>query len=290
MKNRKRNLIIIISFSIIIGFVLLISTISGAKYYSEKYYPTTVSSDKFYFTVDLLGNTNLPSDLNKTYHLYGGDAKNIKFNVVNYFDDLRITSSDITFDVALSGSAKDLSSVVVEKTTLSKDNKDESLVALNILEGYKNLDEVVVTITSNAPFKKVFNITFVLHSYNEIVECKINDNDKSLYAEVVVSANILIDEYSLIIDYSDINDSANMLQADMNNSYLKDGKNTNIPTGDYLTSVTITKVINAGESITINMYKKVTSLDYSTLDITLTSEEVAGKLIYKVYLKEKVGD
>ena len=34
------------------------------------------------------------------------------------------------------------------------------------------------------------------------------------------------------------------------------------------------------------MYKKVTSLDYSTLDITLTSEEVEGKLIYKVYLKE----
>ena len=238
----------------------------------------------------MLGNTNLPSDLNKTYHLYGGDAKNIKFNVVNYFDDLRITSSDITFDVALSGSAKDLSSVVVEKTTLSKNNKDESLVTLNILEGYKNLDEVVVTITSNAPFKKVFNITFVLHSYNEIVECKIIDNDKSLYAEVVISANILIDEYSLIIDYSDINDSANMLQADMNNSYLKDGKNTNIPTGEYLTSITITKVINAGESFAINMYKKVTSLDYSTLDITLTSEEVAGKLIYKVYLKEKVGD
>ena len=290
MKNRKRNLIIIISFSIIIGFVLLISTISVAKYYSEKYYPTTVSSDKFYFTVDLLGNTNLPSDLNKTYHLYGGDAKNIKFNVVNYFDDLRITSSDITFDVALSGSAKDLSSVVVEKTTLSKNSKDESLVTLNILEGYKNLDEVVVTITSNAPFKKVFNITFVLHSYNEIVECKIIDNDKSLYAEVIISANILIDEYSLIIDYSDINDSANMLQADMNNSYLKDDKNTNIPTGEYLTSITITKVINAGESFAINMYKKVTSLDYSTLDITLTSEEVAGKLIYKVYLKEKVGD
>ena len=289
-KMNLKSKVMIICFSFIAFVLLLVSGISTAKYYNEKYYPSVVASENFYFTIDLLGNTNTDDSLVKTYHLYGGDSKSIDFNIQNYFDELRITSNDVLFNISIEGSEASRATLTCSKNTLSKNTLDKAQCHLEISEGYANLGEVHVVIKSTSPYVKTMKLIFVLHSYAEVVECTINDSDSSLYAEVVISSNIYIDDKHLSIDYSSINATENILRVDMTNPYVKDDANTNNPGDSFLKKIVITSEINPGQSVSINFYKKDISVDYSSLHIELTSTIVDGNIYYVVTLTESGGE
>lgn len=285
----------IITGSIIISLLLIIVSISLAKYYSEKEYGTNVSSDKFYFTIDLMGDTNTLLSLEKIYHLYGGDSKEISFNIQNFFDELRYTNDDITYNVHLEGSYKDSSVINTTSLTPTKLEKGKCTLdtyTLSISEGYNDLDEVIVVATSTKPYAKTLRLKFVLHSYTENFSVDIIDDVNSVYAEVVISSNIYIDAYSIIIDYSTINKTSNMLKADMTNIYLIDGLGTNNPKAgvDYLQEVKITSSIYAGDALSILMFKKDISKNYSLCNIEIMTYVENEKTIYKISIKEKVGE
>ena len=80
----KKRIVLFIVIVLTI-FTVSISVVSLAKYYSERKMSSEIISDKFYFTVDLLGNTNDSEDLTKTYHLYGGDEKDISCIIICCF-------------------------------------------------------------------------------------------------------------------------------------------------------------------------------------------------------------
>ena len=46
-----------------------------------------VSAKAFYFTLDMLGDTQEEVDLIRNFELYGGNEKKLTFYVQNYFDD-----------------------------------------------------------------------------------------------------------------------------------------------------------------------------------------------------------
>ena len=288
MKNKK---VFILILALCLGScLLLISTISLSKYYSNRPFISTVGSDKFYFTVDLLGDTNLGDDLSKTYDLYGGDSKNISFFVRNYFDSLRITGSNVSYTVSLDGSAKTSASLNISSGSLTGSTLDQDEIKLSITEEYSNLDTVEVVVTSTSPYVKTMRVIFVLHKYAEVVECHLNDSSGSMIAELSIKANVLVKAKSMTIDFSTINSSSNALKIDSTNAYLLDSENTNDPGTGWLKLVVLTLDIDAGESLTINFFKEDISKNYSTLTLELTSTVVMGNVQYLLTMTEGSGE
>lgn len=275
MKKKK-----ILYFSLmILALVLVALSPVYAKYIKEQESKITVTSDNFYFTVDLLGDTIEPSSLQKTFNLYGGDTKTINFKIQNYFDDFRITQLDTKYTVSLEvelpgGSSYDENLVELTRTgddTFTKSVKCVDECTLNIPNGYSNNTKVIVTVSSVAPYSKVMTVIFNLKTFDSECGFYITDAKDSLYAELVITTNVNIPAGKLIIDFSDINAISNAIQIDMTNIYLLDNIDgvlkqiTNkIPDGqEYLKKVTNTLNINAGEAITIKFFKSDITKNYT---------------------------
>lgn len=290
---KKRSLIFLIVLVICLVMVCILPVI--AKYVKEKSSEVNITSDNFYFTVDLLGDTNTEASLKKTYSFYGGDTKEVTFNIQNYFDEFRITSSDVKYNVSYevklpTGSLYDVSNVSVNVNgtgTLSKGGKSFDECTLRALEGYDNGTEIVISISSTAPYKKTMVITFILMTFESEGNYYIIDSKDSLYAELFITTNVPIPVGALIIDFSDINNSSNLLQVDMTNIYLIDEANVlnQIEPGEsYLKCVTNTIAINTGEAISIKFFKKDISKDYSLASTKLNGVVEGIEKVYKIIL------
>lgn len=274
---KKRNLIILIVT--LIAFVALITSPMLAKYLREENRNVGVNAEKFYFTVDLLGDTVIDTQLSKSFDLYGGDDKQLSFNVQNYFDDFRITESNVKYNVSYqvvlpTGSAYDTSKVTLTNAgdkTLTGNTKSSLKYDLSILDGYDNGTKVVVTIKSTVPYVKEMTLTFVLNTFSSEYSYYIIDSVNSLYAELIITTNINIPVKGLIIDFSQVNTTSAVLQIDASNTYLLDKKDGNlvletnkVPDGQsFLTSVTNTIAINAGEAVSFKFFKSDITKNYS---------------------------
>lgn len=274
---KKRNLIILIVT--LIAFVALITSPMLAKYLREEDRNVGVNAEKFYFTVDLLGDTVIDTQLSKSFDLYGGDDKQLSFNVQNYFDDFRITESNVKYNVSYqvvlpTGSTYDTSKVTLTNAgdkTLTGNTKSSLKYDLSILDGYDNGTKVVVTIKSTVPYVKEMTLTFVLNTFSSEYSYYIIDSVNSLYAELIITTNINIPVKGLIIDFSQVNTTSAVLQIDASNTYLLDKKDGNlvletnkVPDGQsFLTSVTNTIAINAGEAVSFKFFKSDITKNYS---------------------------
>lgn len=289
MKKKK----IIIALSILLLLVLMISTPIMAKYIISKQTQISITSDKFYFTTDLLGDTYIGDSLSKTYNLYGGDDKEVSFQVQNYYDDFRITGSDVKYDISYevilpTGSTYDKSNVslkvddtLVNQTnglkniTLTKNSKSSDKITLNVGKGtagneYSDKTTVVVTVESTSPYSKKMTLTFVFNTFESEFSYYIVDSVNSLYAELFVLSNVDIDVKKLKIDLSNVNSSSDVLLSDYTNTYLiTDGV---VPSYQSSKEVYNTVKINAGEAIAIKFFKTDISKDYSINEIKANSE------------------
>ncbi|MBQ8403178.1 MAG: hypothetical protein IJX55_01980 [Clostridia bacterium] len=277
---------------IITALALVVFLFAGvaAKYVSEREIDDNkVTPSNFYFTVDLLGDTNTESSLSKTFDLYGGDAKEIKFNVQNYFDSSRITSEAIkyTVEVVDSGSTYDKCSLSDANGTLGEDELilnggevNHKPISLNIQEEYANNDTVVVKVKSTAPYEKEMTLTFVLHTYESPAKYRIEDSADSAVASLIIMTEEDISKGNLTVDWSNISD----LRVDTTNMYVLD-ENLKLPTNSgnvtdadgYLTKIKITKELKAGQSILIYFFKTDITKDYSVGD-TKVEKNVDGKI------------
>lgn len=96
--------------------VLLVAVVVMAKYL-RSFRPVSgiMTSDKFYFTTDLMGDSTMVDSSGEnpgngyvyenvqegTWNLYGGGAHEITFELRNYYDDLRITQGQISYTVSV---------------------------------------------------------------------------------------------------------------------------------------------------------------------------------------------
>lgn len=292
----KRKLIIIFSLTLFICVSLIVGR-SIAKYIKERDFDGTITTDKFYFTLNLLGDTNINSDLSKTYHLYGGDSKSVEFKIQNFFDSLRYNESEIEYNVQLveTGSGNfatfKINNQNITSGKLAAGSNKFDTCNVVISEGYQNNHQVKFIVSSTKPYTKKLELIFELHTYEADLNVDIIDNSKSMYAELLIECNVNVSEKAVIIDYSNINATSNALQLDMTNSYILDSDlslTTNaIKNGEsYLKGFTVTRGFVVGESVSILLFKTDISKNYSNCDIEIVSTTVDGKTIYNVTIVE----
>ena len=288
-----KKFIYILSILFISCLVIIIS-LSFSKYFSSKSTGTIVNPEKYYFTIDLLGDTNTSESLNKEYDLYGGDSKSIPFVIKNYFDELRISPSNINYFVSIEEGNEFANVNLTGDGILNGGILDSENCLVLINAGYSNDTRITVKISSTSPYTKTMRITFILHTYESNVQALINDSDKSLTAELVISTNVNIENKCLIIDYSNINKTTNNLQVDLTNYYLLDDGSqiiTNkLNVGEsFLKSVTLTKSLHSGEALSILFFKSNISIDYSSLTISISSTIIDENVVYTIKLSESGG-
>lgn len=272
--------------AIIIALLLCLVVGIGARYvYVTSTKPVTqISALDFYFTVDLLGDTNELSDLEKDIHLYGGNAKTVSFNVQNYFDELRINAKEIKYTVDVS---TDLDSYD-GKWTITSAPSDKTMTAgtaetdtytLSLPTGYEQQGKptvVTATVKSSTPYTKEMKLNFLLHSTDAPVTYRVVDNPGDAYAKLIVMVSENIDAGKIKVDWSNVNAQANILQIDTTSPQILDGtialSGVNDPanqTSGYLSQVTTTKALGKGSSMQIYFFKSNPALDYSKPDTQL---------------------
>lgn len=276
MKNKIVKYATIVMVSIISIVAISTFTVVLAKYIRTRDYTINFESGKFYFTVDLLGDTNDIESLTGEYDLYGGDEKEIIFNVQNFFDELRINKDNIKYNISYeitnpAGKSYDLAQlknsdgnvITTEERTLIGDTKSFNKYTLTLPEGYANGTVVTVTISSVTPYTKTMKLVFNLHNYEHLIGYYVNDSsgDIAILAELFITFNLNVDVSvnEIIIDWSSINATSNVIQLDESNpdvTPIDDG-------GEYYSKAKINRDVTAGESITIYFFKTDTTKNYS---------------------------
>lgn len=287
---KKNKLVIIL---VIVAFLTIATSLFVplyAKYIKEKQKNVGITSEEFYFTVDLLGDTYTEADTYKKFTLAGGDEKNQEILVQNYFDDYRVNAVDTIYRVTMevtvpTGSSYDKNSVTLSMDTsidhtLTGGTKNYHSWKLTIPTGYDNGTIVKLIISSVSPYSKSLTIEFECLTYDKEYSYKVIDEAGSPYATLIVKTNVNIAVGKLTIDFSAINSSSNILQIDTTNDYVVDlvagvpTLNTNkIPAGEtYLKSVVNTIQINAGEAIEILFLKSVPTNNYTMTEVFADSD------------------
>lgn len=224
--HRKRTILVLA-----VILILSVTVVVMAKYL-RSFEPVSgiMTSDKFYFTTDLLGDSTMVDSSGDnpgsgyvyenvqegTWNLYGGGAHEITFELRNYYDDLRITQGQISYTVSVeaktpadeSGSSNPVSglatvsdnSVDPAGTEISGDlegtgseEKAVQKITLSIADEqtvpYDDGTEVIVTIQSTSPYKKIMKLHFLLYQVDTYLSYEIQDSVGSPYAELILMAN-----------------------------------------------------------------------------------------------------
>lgn len=283
--NTKRKTILIVSVVIV---VLVICTIGGltAKYiYDNIGKDTQVVARDFYFTVDLLGDTNELSDLETDIHLFGGGDKTVPFTVKSYFDDLRINNKDITYTATIecdNGSYNKATFTTKPSDFVMTANvKADDAYVISMPAGYERAGKtttVTAVIKSSAPYEKEMRLNFVLHADDAPMTYRVEDNAGDAFATLIVMANEDVAANKITVDWSTVNNGANNLQVDTTSPQVLDNTvklTTNTPGSSYLTGITTTRALKKGESIQIYFFKADPSVSYSKPD-TQVSANASG--------------
>ena len=263
-----------------------------AKYIYEKATQTSqITADKFYFTVDLLGDTKMVSSAGDegttysfgekstqgTWYLYGASKHDIQINVQNYFDELRITKQDIAYTGSISAKDPDGNEIASVDNLLLKngdttfasgilqtgDTKKSQTLTASIPShtdwSYKDGTTVTVTIKSTSPYKKTMTMKFILYATDTTMKYQINDSAGSPYAELILMTNVDVNIKPYLVWSTELEiDNTNPLTFyyDSNNKIVQqDGmENRNMQ---------ISQALKTGRSETIYFFKNDTSKNYA---------------------------
>lgn len=249
MKNKKKKIIII---SIILLLIIPLSV--AAKYIYNSLYEHYLTTKGFYFYSDFL---DISTKEYKLDNWSGSENYNISFNLYNYQNDLKYTSSNIEYNISYECSSNVSCSTDLynNQGVLSGEGKNYSRVNL-VIEPTEPLhagDEVSVLVkaSTNNIFRKELKAKYII-TVNDI-DYNIVDNAKSMYAILnIVNSSDKEKSVTLNFDNSIVNiDTSNKLVVN-GTSYNRD---------EYLKSVTI-KLSPLSDN-SIYFYKKNVDNDYS---------------------------
>lgn len=286
LSNRSKIILILA------GAALMLVGGLAARYFWQSWSEyAAVTSEPFYFTADLLGDTEMTANeenlysLNSpsgTWHLYGGGEHKVDFTIQNYYDNLRITQNEIKYTVTVKNEDGIEASLVNEDGTsypipleltlvqLSSDGKtyekaDQKLY-LKIPAGYTEEKTVTVEITSTKPYKKTLELNFVVHPAGTGLIYEVVDSINSPYAELIirndtdkeVQPTIKWDETSLSID------NTNEL------TFKYDGTAFTQQPGMEGKKMTVSRALKPNESVSIYFFKSE-SKNYAIANTTVNT-------------------
>lgn len=282
---------------ILAGAALMLVGGLEARYFWQSWSEyAAVTSEPFYFTADLLGDTemtagatteteNLYSMANPsgTWHLYGGGEHKVDFTIQNYYDDLRVTQNVIEYTVTVNGidgvtviDAKDNTalpegSLTLGTSTASADGKEsytkaEQKLSLTIPAGYTEEKTVTVVITSTKPYKKTLTLNFKVYPASKGLIYEVVDSVNSPYAELIIR-NDTVEDIAPTIDWS-----GTSLSIDNTNELTfkyADGAFTQ-QAGIENKVMQISRNLNIGESVSIYFFKSE-SKNYAIANTTVNT-------------------
>ena len=276
----------------LLTFIIISITFAGitfSKYFSDRNLGNQqIEANDFYFTLDILGDSDFHQHTYKSYDLYGDSEKSVNFKVQNYYDSLRITKANFNYDVkveVLNDSTYQpvLTSSSTNNKSFVKDVKEAESYTLTLPSGFNNNTSVKVVVSSTLPYEKKLSITFNLFVHESAVTYKIEDTSGSPFASLLIYCNEDINKKDILIDWSSINLSSNVFQIDMTNSYIVDGNKfeTNIVDSSigYLVKAYNTLNIKQGEVIEILFFKADSSINYSISETSSAFEDGVFKII-----------
>ncbi len=187
--------------------------------------PGQITSEYFYFTADILGDTKMVAEdgsseeiysfneksTEGTWYLYGGSEHSIDIKVQNYYDELRITKEKISFTAELNvedADGKTIETKSAGPTITRKDSADSSsgtyeltgdqeaseilnlTIPSNSSWAYPENMVLTVKITSTAPYEKTLTLHFVLYAKEAALRYEVKDSVGSPYAELVIMTNV----------------------------------------------------------------------------------------------------
>lgn len=279
-KHKRKTRIVPIVGVLVLVFCVCFGVF--AKYMQNNKYDNTVLAEDFYFTVDLLGDTNTVQSLERTVDLYGGGEHELSFTVQNFFDEKRVNGTAIEYTVKIDTenstySGASLGAYDASYTLAAGPDEASKEFVLTIPAGYKEGDRVIVTVASSAPYEKTMTLTFLLHRFTADVSYRVIDQAGSSTASLIIMTNVEVEKGKLFLDWSGAQTRGgvfqaeeNILQIDTTNLYILDEidgvlqfETNKIPEGGYLKTATVTRSLKPGESILIYFFKIDPQADYS---------------------------
>lgn len=287
--NNKRR---VTPMMVVIALVLTLSLVVGIGaryiYIRSTTRLTQVSALDFYFTVDVLGDTNELTELEKDIYLFGGNTQTATFSVLNYFDELRTNSKAIDYTVKVEDDNANYDSYTLtsgaESTPLAPSytfteggTKQSNDFTLTMNAGYTKTTKVTVTVKSSSPYVKEMKLNFILSRNDAPMKYRVDDKAGNNYATLIIMANEAIAADKIQVSWSDVNATENKLQLDTTSPHVLDG--TVIPAANkpasngYISTITTTRAIKANESIQIYLFKADPNEDYSVPDTNVAPDD-----------------
>ncbi len=269
-----------------------------ANYYQKTNHPGgIVASEPFYFTVDMLGD----SETEGNWTLSGGVTQTIDFAVTNFYDKWRENSAETVYQIELKVVGNEAAAEQPYLTYRGSDTRPTQNAnltvaggelenyTLTIPEGYCNGAEVTVTVRSYEPYEKTLTLHFSLINYDHAVAWRVEDTAGGSMMSIYLKANISdIDPQKLCLNWEAIN-APDLVrwEVDLGNPYLIEDdlgnfsavndavEGVNAERADdtqiYLYKVTVTQTLLHNNEIRIDIIKHDKDINY--LDLL---EEVSG--------------
>lgn len=233
--------------------IVLLTSVSFAKYISEKKNTTLVEAGTYYFESDILSNDATI----KSYVLQEGEDT-ISVILKNNIDDLRYAEVDVFYNVTItdvSGNAvtdKSGNTVSAKAGKLLKDKIDTNVVTFTNLK--TGIYRVVAT--STAPYEKELKANFTLQEKNEEIEYSIRDSQNSPIVQMTIKTNDYAGSVDITWPEGTTPDNTNPDFVDNNSSYAGGTKTV--------------RYLNNSE-VTITFFKEDLTNQFSKNDFSVTS-------------------
>ncbi|MGN0648681.1 MAG: hypothetical protein ACI4J3_08645 [Oscillospiraceae bacterium] len=169
---KKRMVFTSVSLLTFLTFLLCVASVT-ARYLTIKEFQNEVYSDPFYFTSNFLK----PTEENAEYRIIGNT---VTFSIHNYIDSLRITESDITYQLtADAGTLSDDGGILAKDVAAS----DNIILTYDFAEGEM---EKTITVTANSTeqYAQTLQAKFILQK--EVLQYEIKDVAGRYYAELYI--------------------------------------------------------------------------------------------------------
>lgn len=183
-----------------------------------------ITAENFYFTADLLGDTTMvptegeaeerysfgDASTEGSWYLYGAGAHEIPIQVQNYYDELRVTEQEISYQAEISvkdaegntvtpangagPTLTDADGSAFTNGTLPGETQSAQTLTLSIpaYTSWNYTDGTVVTIaiSSKKPYRKTLTLRFTLYATDTTLKYQVLDSAGSPYAELVLMTNV----------------------------------------------------------------------------------------------------
>ena len=241
---KKRMVSTSVSVLTFLTFLLCAASVT-ARYLTIKGFQNEVYSDHFYFTSNFLK----PTEENAEYRIIGNT---VTFSIHNYMDSLRITESDITYQLTA-----DAGTLSDDGGFLNKDvaASDTILLTYDFAEGEM---EKTITVTANSTeqYAQTLQAKFILQK--EVLQYEIKDVEGRYYAELYI--------------YMTLNWDNTVIMIDETNDYVfgKLNSEKNFVTIDDIAEQTTVRIVFFKKDITQN-YTHTLSQSDGTITLPITS-------------------